>query len=112
MDFDPDGIDPVTINVDIDPYSLSRYICDESGETIDGPNVVVVWTAENDGVTSGSTRQAITETRGAFRFFGLGPGDRELIVFAWGEGAFKQTVKQNVNLGVDSVQLNVVLKTH
>ena len=46
MDFDPDGIDPVTINVDIDPYSLSRYICDESGETIDGPNVVVVWTAE------------------------------------------------------------------
>ncbi|MDJ0956881.1 MAG: carboxypeptidase-like regulatory domain-containing protein [Arenicellales bacterium] len=110
--FDPDDIDPVIVNVDIGPYSLSGHIYDESGKTIDGANVVVVWTAEDDDVTSESTRQATTDTSGAFRFFGLGPGDHELIVFAWGEGAFKQTVRQNVNLGVDSGQVNVVLKTH
>lgn len=110
--FDPDDIDPVTINVDIGRYSLSGYIYDESGKTIDGANVIVVWTAENDGVTSESTRQAITDTSGAFRFFGLGPGDHELIVFAWGEGAFKRMVRKTVNLGVDSGQVNVVFNTH
>jgi hypothetical protein len=34
----------------------------------------------------------------------LGPGDHELIVFAWGEGAFKQMVRQTVNLGVNAGQ--------
>ena len=110
--FDPDDIDPVTLKVDVGTYSLSGHIYDDSGKTIDGANVVVVWTAEDDGVTSESTRQATTDTRGAFRFFGLGPGHHELIVFAWGEGAFKQMVRQTVNLGVDLGQVNVVLKTH
>ena len=110
--FDPDDIDPVTLKVDVGRYSLSGHIYDESGKTIDGANVVVVWTAEHDGVTSESTRQSITDTSGAFRFFGLGPGDHELIVFAWGEGAFKQMVRQTINLGVDSGQVNVVLYTH
>ena len=109
--YDPDVINPVTIHVDIGRYSLSGYIYDESGKAIDGANVVVVWTAENDGVTSEATRQAITDPSGAFRFFGLGPGEHELIVFAWGEGAFKQMVRQTVNLGVDSGQVNVVLNT-
>ena len=109
--FDPDEIDPVTLNVDVGPYSLSGHIYDESGKKIDGANVVVVWTAENDGVTSESTRQSVTDTSGAYQFFGLGPGDHELIVFAWGEGAFKRMVRQTVNLGVDSGQVNVVLKS-
>lgn len=107
--FDPEDIDPVTINVDIGHYSLSGYIYDESGKTIDGAHVVVVWTAENDGVTSESKRQAVTDTSGAFRFSGLGPGDHELIVFAWGEGAFRQMLRQTVNMGIDSGQINVVL---
>ena len=110
--FDPDDVDPVTINVDIGRYSLSGYIYDESGKTIDGANVVVVWTAENDGVTSEATRQTITDTSGAFRFIGLGPGDHELIVFAWGEGAFKRMVRQTINLGIDSGQVNVVLNMY
>ena len=110
--FDPDDIDPVNINVDLGPYSLSGHIYDESGKNIDGANVVVVWTAENDGVTSESTRQTVTDTSGAYRFFGLGPGDHELIVFAWGEGASRQMVRRTVNLGVDSAQVNVVLKIY
>ena len=110
--FDPNDIDPVIIHVDIGRYSLSGYIYNDSGKIIDGANVVVVWTAENNGITSESTRQAITDTNGAFQFSGLGPGKHELIVFAWGDDAFKRMVRQTVNLGVDSGQVNVVLNTH
>ena len=111
LTFDPADGWPVNLTVDLGPYSLGGHIYDESGQTFDGAHVVVIWTVQHEGITSRSTRQVTADITGAFLFTGLGPGDHELIVSAWDGGAFKQTARQTVNLGVDPGELTIMLNT-
>lgn len=111
LNFDPDGSGSISLTVDLGPYSLSGRIYDQSGQTLDGASVVVTWAVQRNGVSSRSTRQVSADSTGAFRFTGLGPGDHHLMVSAWNEGTFKQSVKQTVNLGVDSGEVDIILNT-
>jgi hypothetical protein len=108
LNFDPDAAEPVKLTIDLGPYNLSGRIYDESGQIFDGAHVFLNWVLKENGVRIRSTRQVSANTRGEFRFTGLGPGDHELVVNAWkGDKATKQTLRQTINLGVDPGELDI-----
>ena len=111
LNFDPVIAVPVNMTFDLGPYNLGGRIYDESGQTFDGADVFLNWVLHESGVRIRSTRKASADANGEFRFIGLGPGEHELIVSAWRGNTFKQTVKQMVNLGVDSGELIIVFNT-
>jgi hypothetical protein len=111
LNFDPVIAVPVTMTFDLGPYNLGGRIYDESGQTFDGAEVFLNWVLHESGVRIRSTRKARADANGEFRFTGLGPGEHELIVYAWRGSTFKQTVKRTVNVGVDSGELIIVLNT-
>jgi hypothetical protein len=111
LNFDPVIAVPVNLTIDLGPYNLGGRIYDESGQTFDGADVFLIWTLNESGVRIRSTRKASADANGEFRFTELGPGEHELIVSAWRGSTFKQTVKQIVNLGVDSGELIIVFNT-
>jgi hypothetical protein len=111
LNFDPDTAVPINLTIDLGPYNLEGHIYDESGQTFDGADVFLNWALHENGVRIRSTRKVSANTSGKFRFTGLGPGEHELVVFAWRGDTFKQTIKQTVNMGVDSGELIVVFNT-
>jgi hypothetical protein len=111
LKFDPDTGVPIILTIDLGPYNLAGGIYDESGQTFDGADVVLSWGLHENGVRIRSTRKVSANARGKFRFSGLGPGDHEIVVTAWRGNTFKQTVRQTVNVGVDSGELIIVLNT-
>jgi hypothetical protein len=111
LQFDPDTGVPVILTIDLGSYNLVGRIYDESGQTFDGADVFLNWALHENGVSIRSTRKVSANTSGEFRFTGLGPGNHELVVTAWGGDTFKQTVKLTVNVGVDSGELIIVLNT-
>ncbi len=106
--FDPDTTVPVKLTIDLGPYTLDGRIYDESGQPFDGADVFLNWALHEHGVRIRSTRKASADTNGEFRFTGLGPGEHELMVSVWRGSTFKQTLKQMVNLGVDSGEVIIV----
>ena len=111
LNFDPVTAVPVNLTIDLGPYNLGGRIYDESGQTFDGADVYLIWKLHESGIRIRSTRKASADINGEFRFTELGPGEHELIVSAWRGSTFKQTVKQMVNLGVDSGELIIVFNT-
>ncbi len=111
LKFGPDTGVPIILTIDLGPYSLGGRIYDESGQTFDGADVFLNWALHKNGVRIRSTRKVSANASGKFRFTGLGPGDHELVVSAWRGNTFKQTIKQTVNVGVDSGELIVVVNT-
>jgi hypothetical protein len=111
LNFDPDTAVPINLTIDLGPYNLEGHIYDESGQTFDGADVFLNWALHENGVRIRSTRKVSANTSGKFRFTGLGPGEHELVVFAWRGDTFKQTIKQTVNMGVDSGELIVFFNT-
>ena len=111
LKFGPDTGVPVILTIDLGPYSLGGRIYDESGQTFDGADVFLYWALHENGVRIRSTRKASADASGEFRFTGLGPGDHELVVSAWRGNTIKQTVRQPVDVGVDSGELIIVFNT-
>ena len=111
LEFDPDSAVPVILTIDLGPYNLRGSIYDESGQTFDGAEVYLNWVLHEKGVRTRSIRKVSANAFGEFQFTGLGPGNHELVVTAWRGNTFKQTVKQTVNLGIDSGELIIVLNT-
>ena len=111
LKFDPKTGVPVILTIDLGPYNLGGGIYDESGQIFDGADVFLNWALHENGVRIRSTRKVTANASGEFRFTGLGPGDHEIVVTAWRGNTFKQTVKQTVNVGVDSGELIIVLNT-
>jgi hypothetical protein len=111
LKFDPETGVPVILTIDLGPYNLGGSIYDESGQTFDGADVFLNWALHKKGVRVRSTRKVSANASGEFRFSGLGPGDHELVVSAWRGSTFKKTIKQTVNVGVDSGELIVVFNT-
>ncbi len=111
LSFDPVNGEVVNLIIDSGPYSLGGWIFDESGHAFDGANVVVVWRANYGDVRSHSSRQVNADASGKFRFTNLGPGDHELIISAWNDNSFKNTIKKIVNLGVDSGEIDILIET-
>jgi len=113
--FDPDVGQVVNLTIDVGPYHLSGRIYDESGQTFDGAQVFLNWALQENDVRIRSTRQLSADASGVFRFTGLGPGDHELVVSAWRDDTFgetiKRTVRQTVNVGVDPQELDIFLNT-
>lgn len=111
LKFDPDTGVPVILTIDLGPYNLGGGIYDESGQIFDGAYVFLNWTLHKNGARFRSTRKVTANASGEFRFTGLGPGDHEIVVTAWRGNTYKQTVRQTVNVGVDSGELIIVLNT-
>ncbi len=111
LEFDPDTAMPVILTIDLGPYNLRGSIYDESGQTFDGAEVYLNWALHEKGVRTRSTRKVSANASGEFKFTGLGPGNHELVVTAWRDKTFKQTVKRTVDLGVDSGELIIVFDT-
>jgi hypothetical protein len=111
LKFDPDTTVPINLTIDIGPYNLGGRIYDESSQTFDGAVVFLNWTLHDNGARIRSTRKFSVDASGGFRFTGLGPGDHELVATAWRGSTFKQTIKQTVNVGVDSGELIIVFNT-
>ena len=111
LKFDPDTTVPVKLTIDLGPYNLAGRIYDESGQTFDGADVFLNWTLREIDVRIRSTRKVRVDAGGGFQFTGLGPGDHELVATAWRGSTFKQTIKQTVNVGVDSGELIIVFNT-
>ena len=111
LNFDPVTAVPVKLTIDLGPYTLDGRIYDESGQTFDGADVFLNWALHENGVRIRSTRKVSVDAGGEFQFTGLGPGDHELIATAWRGNTFKQTVRQTVNMGVDSGELTILFNT-
>ena len=111
LKFDPDTGVPIILTIDLGPYNLGGRIYDESGQIFDGAYVFLNWALHENDVRIRSTRKVTANASGEFRFTGLGPGDHEIVVTAWRGITFKQTVRQKVNVGVDSGELIIVLST-
>jgi hypothetical protein len=109
--FDPDIGVPIILTIDLGPYNLGGGIYDESGQTFDGADVFLNWALHEDGLRTRSTRKVSADAIGEFRFTGLGPGIHELVVTAWRGDSFRKTVRREVNLGVDSGELIIILNT-
>jgi hypothetical protein len=110
FNFDPNRGDTVNLTIDHGPYDLGGRIFDEAGQAFDRANVVVVWTDQNNEIRIRSSRHVRTDPTGKFRFYGLGPGNHELIVSAWAGKTFKKTVKRTVNLGIESGELDILIE--
>jgi len=115
LTFDPEASEPVSLTIDVGPYNLIGQIYDESGQTFNGAKVFLNWGIKENGIRIRSTRQVSADAGGKFRFTGLGPGDHELVVSASWNDAFgqtnKHTLRQMVNVSVDSEELNIFFKT-
>ena len=111
LKFDPDSGMPVNLTIDLGPYKLRGRIYDESGQILDGADVFLNWALHKNGARFRSTRRVRANASGEFRFTELGPGDHELVVSAWRGNTFRHTVKQRVNVGVDSGELIIVFNT-
>ena len=105
----------VNLTIDFGPYHLSGRIYDESGHSIDGAYVFLNWTLQENGIRIRSTRQVSADANGEFQFTELGPGDHELVVSAWRDNtvgqSIKRTVRQTVNVSVDSQELIIFINT-
>ena len=111
LKFDPDTGMPVNLTIDLGPYNLRGRIYDEAGQTFDGVDVYLNWALHKNGAIFLSTRNVSANADGEFQFTGLGPGNHELVVSAWRGSTFKQTVKQTVNVSVDTGELIIVFNT-
>ena len=109
--FDPDTGMPVNLTIDLGPYNIRGRIYDESGQTFDGADIFLNWTLNKNGASFRSTRKVSANASGEFRFTELGPGEHELAVTAWRGNTFKKTVRQTVNVGVDSGELIILFNT-
>ncbi len=115
LKFEPDAGEPVNLTIDLGPYNLRGRIYDKSGRIFNGARVFLNWALQENGVRMRATRQVSADANGVFLFTGLGPGDHELVVSAsWGDifgQSTKQTVRQTVNVGVDSGALIIFFNT-
>jgi hypothetical protein len=111
LKFDPDTGVPIILTIDLGPYNLVGRIYDESGQTFEGADIFLNWALHEDGVRIRSTRKTSANASGEFRFTGLGSGNHQLVVTAWGSDTFQQTVRRSVNVGVDSGELIIVFNT-
>ena len=111
LKFDPDTYVPLILTIDRGPYNLEGGIYDESGRIFDGADVYLIWALHKNDFSIRSTRKVSADTSGEFRFTGLGPGKHELSVSAWRGEVMQKTVKQTINVGVDSGKLIVVIDT-
>ena len=110
FNFDPNSGDTVNLTIDHGPFVLGGRIFDEAGQAFDGAKVVVVWTDQNNEIRIRSSRHVTADPTGKFRFYGLGPGNHELIVSVWAGNTSEKTVKKTVNLGIDSGELDILIE--
>lgn len=115
LKFDPIASEFVNLTIDLGSYQLEGRIYDESGQTFDGANIFLNWSSHKNGLRIRSTRSSSASTDGEFRFTELGPGDHELVVSAWrldtSGQMIKQTLRQTINVGVDSAELDIFINT-
>ncbi len=113
--FDPATSEVVNLTIDVGPYHLSGHIYDESGHRIDGADVFLNWTLQENDIRIRSIRQVSADANGEFLFTELGPGDHELVVSAWRDNTvgqiIKRTTRQTVNVSVDPQELIIFINT-
>ncbi|MFT5221246.1 MAG: hypothetical protein ACI87H_003392 [Gammaproteobacteria bacterium] len=66
------------------------------------------WARDENDIRYRSTRSSKADASGKFKFSGLGPGDHELLVYAWRGEIVKKTMRRVINVGVDSAAVSIV----
>lgn len=74
----------------------------------DNTEVLLHWARDDKPVRYRSTRISKADASGKFKFIGLGPGDHELLVYAWRGELVKKTMRRVINVGVDAGELTIV----
>jgi protocatechuate 3,4-dioxygenase beta subunit len=64
----------VQLVLDIGDRSIEGLVVDERGQAVSGARVMLSWSHDDGSRQSRSRRTATSDTEGAFRFSGLGPG--------------------------------------
>ena len=111
LHFDPGSPQPLWLVIDIGPHSVSGRVHDESGRAFDGVELSLYWELHDNGIKFYSTRIQSADADGGFEFTNIGPGPHEITISAWRGETYKRTVIRQINVGVDSGDLTVVLDT-
>ena len=92
-------------------YINGEWTDAQSAQTFAGADLFLHWSSIEGGVILRSTGKTRADRFGRFRFAGLGPGRHELVATAWHSDSDLRTVRQTVNLGVESGEL-ILLVDH
>jgi hypothetical protein len=111
LHFDPGSSQPLWLVIDLGPHSVFGRVHDESGRAFDGVELSLYWEQHDNDIKFYSTRIQSADADGRFEFTDIGPGAHVIIISAWRGKTFKRTVIRQVNVGVDSGELTVVLDT-
>jgi len=111
LQFDPGAAEPLWLVIDLGPHSVSGLVHDESGRAFDSTELSLYWEQQNNGVKFNSTRTQIADADGGFEFTGIGPGPHEITISVQRGESYKRTVTRQVNVGIDSGDLTIVLDT-
>ena len=111
LQFDPGGSQPLWLVIDLGPYSVSGRVHDESGRAFDGAELSLYWELHNNDIRYNSTRSKSADADGVFKFTGIGPGPHEITISVRRGELYKRTITRQVNVGIDSGDLTIVLDT-
>ncbi len=78
--FNPGSVMDLRLIVDWGDYTVSGVVVDRLGNPLAGVRVVMTWRHTADGLKSFSSRYALSDDNGAFRFTEVGPGLHEIVV--------------------------------
>ncbi len=111
LHFDPGSSQPLWLVIDLGPHTVSGQVHDESGRAFDSVELSLYWEQRNNGIKFHSNRSQRADTNGVFQFTGIGPGPHEMTISVWRGERYKRTVTRQVNVGIDSGDLTIVLDT-
>ncbi len=96
----------VRLVIDWGVYSLSGQVTDISGNPIPGVEAALTWRHAAGSMQSNSSRRALTDAEGLFRFTQLGPGVHRLDLMAKGFRRYNTSVE----IGGDPGELRIQLQ--
>jgi hypothetical protein len=95
----------VRLTLDTGLYTLDGYVVNAQDDPVPGARISLLWSHENEGVRSRSTRETFTDVNGYFLFTQLGSGLHTLNISASGfRGA-----RLEYQVGADDVEVLVKL---
>ncbi len=111
LHFNPGSSQPLLLVIDLGPHSVFGRVHDESGRAFDGVELSLYWEQHDNDIKFYSTRIQSADVDGRFEFTDIGPGAHVITISAWRGEIYKRTVTRQINVGIDSGELAIVLDT-
>jgi hypothetical protein len=89
----PGETQDVLLVLDWGDLLIEGHVIDDRGSPVAGAQVALSWSSGEGGLSSSSSRTAVTDPGGLFRFTQLGPGPHQLSVGAPGRGGAPQRIE-------------------